>query len=1413
MNNRITFYSMWPGLLLVLLLMSYQSSAQTPANATIATATVVNSYPYFDGGVNTSLGGTNADPSSGCAATCCSTVVYRLEIPANGTLRGDMIPFQPLTGSMLVYTPDVPNPTDGSELTHVVQPGNFCGFRDSVEIANCQAGDVYYALIFGYNSQTSQGNTSIDITWQFFPDCDMGYSCAYLNETVCGSGGYNSPAGNLYTTSGNYVDTLFGAAMGGIDSLVYINLTIHSTEVTQDEFSDETLCPIDTLKHDGYTSYVPYVQFVQSQQQYINANNVVPSIAGTNRSAFCWMRQSTTVAGSSQQLIALNTSGGGNVTNLQIGTNEQLQLFDGGTSRSTGVVVTDGLWHFVGYTYDENNDSTKVYVDGVLALEFTNSQTVASNGLLSFGQEYDSGPSPSNFLNGEMTQVSIWNEVLDSVDIDLAMKAAITSSHPRYSNLQAYYAMFANCDQTTVFVDESVNGFDAVQVDANGFFEGFQVTDTMTMLPNFNASAHYNLEWSANGTPFSTAQSISETPVTIGSYETKYNRSYFTITEDWNVSIGGGCCTASASTISQIACDSLTSPSGNYIWSSSNTYMDTIPNAMGCDSVITVNLTINNGVNTSQTFTECDGGSVTVGTNTYNTSGTYTDVLMAANGCDSTVTTNLTVLAPITGSQTLSVCDGQSVTVGTNTYNTSGTYTDVLMAANGCDSTVTTNLTVLAPITGSQTLSVCDGQSVTVGTNTYNTSGTYTDVLMATNGCDSTVTTNLTVLAPITGSQTLSVCDGQSVTVGTNTYNTSGTYTDVLMAANGCDSTVTTNLTVLAPITGSQTLSVCDGQSVTVGTNTYNTSGTYTDVLMAANGCDSTVTTNLTVLAPITGSQTLSVCDGQSVTVGTNTYNTSGTYTDVLMAANGCDSTVTTNLTVMAPITGSQTLTVCDGQSVTVGTNTYNTTGTYTDVLMAANGCDSTVTTNLTVMAPITGSQTLTVCDGQSVTVGTNTYNTSGTYTDVLMAANGCDSTVTTNLTVLAPITGSQTLSVCDGQSVTVGTNTYTTTGTYTDVLMAANGCDSTVTTNLTVLAPSLATQSVTICAGSSYSIGGNTYFSAGTYVDTLTTSNGCDSTVTTNLTIDSLIAVQQTLNLCAGGSVSVGGNTYASTGIYTDTLTAAAGCDSVVTTDLTVAAPISQMQTLTLCAGDSVTVGSSSYHTTGVYTDVLTAVNGCDSTVTTDLTVQAPITSMQSLDLCAGQSVTVGSSTYSTTGVYTDILTAANGCDSTITTDLTVEAPVNTSISINNGIISADENGASYQWLDCDQNLEPIAGATNQSYDATAGGNFAVIVTVNGCSDTSACMMTTDVVALSGEKLQVNLYPNPTSGLVYVNLDGTPSQTQIYVRDLTGRLVASYATNGDPQITINTVSWQDGIYMIEVVAKTAHETIRLIKH
>ncbi len=118
-------------------------------------------------------------------------------------------------------------------------------------------------------------------------------------------------------------------------------------------------------------------------------------------------------------------------------------------------------------------------------------------------------------------------------------------------------------------------------------------------------------------------------------------------------------------------------------------------------------------------------------------------------------------------------------------------------------------------------------------------------------------------------------------------------------------------------------------------------------------------------LSAITNSQTLVGCSGYSVTVGSNTYNSTGVYTDTIFggAVAGCDSVVITDLTIgNTSVTNSQTINECSGYSVTVGNNTYTTTGVYIDTLIGASftGCDSIVVTDLTIAPAIDISTTTT---------------------------------------------------------------------------------------------------------------------------------------------------------------------------------------------------------------------------------------------------------------------------------------------------------------------------------------------------------------------------------------------------------------------------------------------------------------------
>ena len=170
--------------------------------------------------------------------------------------------------------------------------------------------------------------------------------------------------------------------------------------------------------------------------------------------------------------------------------------------------------------------------------------------------------------------------------------------------------------------------------------------------------------------------------------------------------------------------------------------------------------------------------------------------------------------------------------------------------------------------------------------------------------------------------------------------------------------------------------------------------------------------------------QTRVICVGDSVVVGSVSYNTTGIYTAQLTGSNGCDSVVTLNLTVLDSDTTNLDEVVCFGGSYTVGSSVYATTGVHVTTLTGSLGCDSVVILNLTVLPQATSVVNDTICSSSAgVTIGTQTYSLAGTYTVTLLgaSASGCDSIVTLNLSVNPPLGLAFTLNGTALSSVATG--------------------------------------------------------------------------------------------------------------------------------------------------------------------------------------------------------------------------------------------------------------------------------------------------------------------------------------------------------------------------------------------------------
>ncbi|SFT65668.1 Por secretion system C-terminal sorting domain-containing protein [Lishizhenia tianjinensis] len=293
------------------------------------------------------------------------------------------------------------------------------------------------------------------------------------------------------------------------------------------------------------------------------------------------------------------------------------------------------------------------------------------------------------------------------------------------------------------------------------------------------------------------------------------------------------------------ACDTYTSPSGNYVWNTTGIYTDTITGAGGCDSLVAIDLTVLGADNTTENITSCGNYIWPANGQMYTSDGSYSTTLTNVNGCDSVANLNLTISTAASSTQNENVCSSYTWPLNGLTYTTSGTHSVTVTSISGCDSTVTLNLTVAQPTTATQQITNCDAYVWPVNGQTYNTSGNYTAVIPNAAGCDSTITLQLTINPAATTTQTEMACGSYVWAANNQSYTSSGLYTASLQTVNGCDSLVTLDLQVNPAYNFTETVNYCGDYTWVEDGNTYSATGVYTTTYTSVFGCDSVRTLDL----------------------------------------------------------------------------------------------------------------------------------------------------------------------------------------------------------------------------------------------------------------------------------------------------------------------------------------------------------------------------------------------------------------------------------------------------------------------------------------------------------------------------------------------------------------------------------------
>lgn len=417
---------------------------------------------------------------------------------------------------------------------------------------------------------------------------------------------------------------------------------------------------------------------------------------------------------------------------------------------------------------------------------------------------------------------------------------------------------------------------------------------------------------------------------------------------------------------------------------------------------------------------------------------------------------------------------------------------------------------------------------------------------------------------------------------------------------------------------------------------------------------------------------------------------------------------------------------------------------------------------------------------------------------------------------------------ICSGESLTLPDGTVVTdAGVYTVIIPAVDGSDSTISVTLTLLPEYLITLSGAICDGDAYVLpDGTSVTLPGVYSVVLPTIAGCDSVIQVTLTVSSSFATTVNASICSGDVyILPDGGAATISGVYVSNLITAAGCDSIITTNLVVNPEYTFILDTTLCIGETVTLPDGTIATTaGVYELDFTTTLGCDSVfyyyvdfypVTTVTTNLADVWCIEDgniiLDadpaggIFSGPGVTgsefnpiaAGTGTHTITYAFTD----GYGCFSTVSETITVEqnfadAGLDTTI-FDSGVASLEAaTGGNYVWsppdgLTCTDCPNPFTGI-----DVTTT-YYLTSVSANGCVATDS--VTVFVIPSNEEVFIPNTFTPNGDGMndaFGVLAPGVSQLLEFAIYDRWGERVW-VATDTDP---LSTGAMWDGLFQGELV-------------
>ena len=410
-----------------------------------------------------------------------------------------------------------------------------------------------------------------------------------------------------------------------------------------------------------------------------------------------------------------------------------------------------------------------------------------------------------------------------------------------------------------------------------------------------------------------------------------------------------------------------------------------------CDSTIVLRLSINQAYDSIVYDTICEGQSYLFGGMSYSTSGVYPYHGTTRAGCDSLVTLHLTVIAKQNAFREVHICEGDFVDIAGEHISQAGTYTEHSTSRLGCDSITTWHVSTHIPMRDTTYKAICAGSEFKFHDVIYRDSGIYVQENRSRYNCDSTYVLVLSHNPVYSRDTSLVLCEHDYFMYNTHIYNEGGYYQDTARTKGGCNCDSILNITITKyPVTlVEQVVSICRGESYVWRGRTLKQARTYDDTIRMKSGlCDSVIyRLKLRVEQDFYDETSATICSNSSVLFRGHTYQETGTYFDSLQTVEtGCDSVYCLHLTVNPAYHNVTSVDRCDIDPYWYNGRYLRETGDYEQDLTTSCGCDSVEILHLMMIPTKRDTMRITLCEGETYDYYGKLITQSGLYLDTINA-------------------------------------------------------------------------------------------------------------------------------------------------------------------------------------------------------------------------------------------------------------------------------------------------------------------------------------------------------------------------------------------------------------------------------------------